>query len=224
MNHKEKIIEILDSKISNYLNETALDLKNKFGIKSTAKSINSMIISRIIELNELSIETTMFLKKHAVFKTATVNQKNKLVESMSFPSIDYYDMQKNDWINSSVYKYFSTKVIVIFVFKKEETDSRLIDVVYLELSDFEINEIFLIWEKVKNMVNNDTLIIGGKSGFSVENFPRKEENQVTHIRPHDQNSSEGRVLLPNGKRIINYCFWLNNNFLETKLIREGKLN
>lgn len=217
MTNLEKIINTLNPKIEKYLNYTVSDLKKIFSIKSTAKNINSMIISKIIDLKELDLETTLFLKKYTVFKTVNLNPTNKLTESMSFPSIDYYDMVKNDWHNSSVYKFFATKTIVIFVFKKVDDDSKLIGVKYLNLSNEEIHQIFLIWEKVKNMINNDSLIIGGKNGFSVENFPKKEDNQVTHIRPHDQNTTEGRVLLPNGKRIINYCFWLNNTFIESKV-------
>lgn len=220
MTNEEKIYDILHSRIIKYINFTVSDLKKIFDIKSKAKSINSLIISKIIDLSEIDLETTLFLKKYTVFKTVSLTTNEKLIESMSFPAIDYYDMVKNDWRNSALYNYFSTKTIVVFVFQKEENDSRLINVKYLKLNEEELHQIFLVWEKVKNMVNNDMLIIGGKNGFSVENFPKKEDNAITHIRPHDQNSSDGRVLLPNGKRIINYCFWLNNNFVESK-INEG---
>lgn len=214
------VIDILNPKIKKFFNKTVSELKSVFNIKTKAKSINFMIISKMINLPELEYETILFLKKHVIFKTVSLNGDCKLVESMSFPFIDYYDMLKNDWYNSSVFKYFSTKTIVIFIFKKEDDDSRFIGVKYLNLSEKELNQIFLIWEKVKNMLINDTFIIGGKHGYSVENFPKKEDNSVTHIRPHDRTSSEGRVLLPNGKRIMNYCFWLNNTFLEKKINKE----
>jgi hypothetical protein len=217
MTTKEQILEILNPKIKRYLNYSVDDLKKILEIKSTAKNINSLIISKVIDLTELDNDTAQFLSKNTIFKTINLNTNDKLVESMSFPAIDYYDMVKNDWLNSSVYKYFSTKTIVIFIFKKTDDDSKFLGVKYLNLSSDELNEVFLVWEKVKNMVNNNALIIGGKNGFSVENFPKKEDNLVTHIRPHDQSSLEGRILLPNGKRIINYCFWLNNSFIEKKL-------
>jgi hypothetical protein len=223
MTTKDQIIQILSPKIEKYLNYSVNDLKKILGIKSTAKSINSLIISKIIDLKELDLDTTLFLKKYTIFKTVNLGLNNRLVESMSFPSIDYYDMVKNDWLNSSVYKYFSTKTIVIFIFKKTDDDSKFIGVNYLKLGVDDLQEVFLVWEKVKNMINNDTVVIGGKNGFSVENFPKKEDNSVTHIRPHDRTSSEGRVLLPNGRRIINYCFWLNNSFIEKK-ISEGDYN
>jgi len=56
------------------------------------------------------------------------------------------------------------------------------------------------------MISNNLLEIGGKNGFSVENFPKKDDSSIVHVRPHDTNSSEGKVLLPNGQRIMNYCF------------------
>ncbi|HHX67948.1 MAG TPA: hypothetical protein GX708_07840 [Gallicola sp.] len=220
MTNRDKVINIINPIVQRYLNYSVAKLKEVFDIKSKAKSINSLIISKLINLEGLDIESTLFLKKFAVFKTVNLSPNNKLVESMSFPSIDYYDMIKNEWHKSSVFKYFSTKTIVIFVFKKEENDARLIKVKYLNLSNDELKEISSVWEKVKYLVINDKLIIGGKHGFSVENFPKKENNYVAHIRPHDRNAMEGRVLLPNGKRIINYCFWLNNTFLQSKINEE----
>lgn len=220
MPERSKVIELLDYKIKPYINKTQSELKDILGIKSKAKNINNMIITKIIELKETALETALFFKKYSIFKTVNLEENDKLKEHMSFPSIDYYDMLKNSWLNSKTYKYFSSKTIVIFVFKKEENDTRLKGVKYLNLNDGELNKIFLLWKKVKNMIIKDEIIIGGAHGYSVENFPKRNENEVTHIRPHDQNSSQGRILLPNGKRIINYCFWLNNSFIESKL-KEG---
>lgn len=220
MNIKDKVNDILESKIDRYINYSIDDLKLLFKINSNAKNINSLIISKIIDLTELDNETVLFLRKHAVFKTVKLKENNKLTESMSFPSIDYFNMIKNDWKNSAIYKYFSSKVIVIFVFKNKGEITTFIGVMYLLLSEEELAQIFLVWDRVKNMIINDELILGGKHGFSVNNFPKKNENLVAHVRPHDRDTSEGRVLLPNGKRIINYCFWLNNNFIENK-IKEG---
>lgn len=217
MNIKDKVNDILKPKIDRYINYSIDDLKVLFKINSKAKNINHLIISKMIDLTELDNETVLFLKKHSVFKTVNVQEDNKVKESMSFPSIDYFNMIKNDWENSAVYKYFSSRVIVIFIFKTVDNIPKFMGAIYLLLSNDELAKIFLVWKKVKNMVINNELVLGGQHGFSVENFPKKNENLVTHIRPHDRDTTEGRVLLPNGKRIINYCFWLNNTFIENKI-------
>ncbi len=213
----------IQDRISEFKGLTITQLKEKFKINSTSKSLNSMLISRIVSLENIDIESLLFLKKHYVFKTVKVTAKNKVTESMSFPAIDYYDMLKHDWNNSNTYKYFSEKTFLLFIFKESENDSILIDFITLKFSKLDLSEIFLVWEKVKNMLINNTLIIGGKFGYSVENFPKKNENGLIHVRPHDNDSKVGKILLPDGRKIINYCFWLNNTFIENKINNGGIL-
>jgi len=212
-----KVKEILNPKIERYLNYHVEDLKKLLDIKSNAKNLNSMIISKIIDLKDLDLDNLLLLKKYTVFKTVTLNDKDKVVESMSFPAINFYDIHLNEWSNSEVFKYFSTKIIVIFIFKKELNDSKFMGVKFLKLSDSELSQLGEVWNHVKELVNNNLLKIGGLHGYSVMNFPKKEENPIAHVRPKDQNSAKGRVLLPNGKYIMNYCFWLNNNFIDLKI-------
>lgn len=223
MDKRNEIIEKVNQKISRYLNYSVEDLKTILGIKSKAKSINYIIISKMLDLNDFDAETLVFLKNFSVIKTVNLTENNKVIESMSFPTIDYYDMINNNWESSAVYKYFSTRTIVIFIFKKINLDTKFIGVKYLNLSKNELEQIKIVWSSVKNMIKENKLKIGGKGGYSVENFPKKEDNPVTHIRPHDSNSLSGKVLLPNGERIIKYCFWLNNNFIEKKVKETGEI-
>ncbi|MCL8210272.1 hypothetical protein [Spiroplasma attinicola] len=210
----------IKTRVEQFIDIDTEKLKVIFSIRSKAKNSNSMIILKMMNLTTLSLQELNYIKNFYVFKTVVLTEKNKVKESMSFPAINYFDMLKNDWCNSMVFKYFSLKTICLFVFQKQAGKQFFKKVVFLNLNSDEIHELFIIWEKVKNMVANNLLVIGGKNGFSVENFPKKEESSVVHIRPHDTNSNEGKVLLPNGKRIMNYCFWLNNNFIEKRIMEE----
>ncbi len=215
---KEKIQEIFQP----YYGLSTDCIKQKFQIKSSAKSINSIIISKIFDLPSLDLEVVKYMKDYFSFKTVCINDKNRVTESMSFPAINYYDMIKNDWENSITYKYFSSRLITIFTFRKNEDSTIFENVCFLELNSEELVHIGNVWRKVKDLIVSDSLVIGGKNNTSVENFPKKDENPIIHVRPHDNNTREGKVLLPNGSRIINYCFWLNNNFIEEK-IKEKQL-
>jgi hypothetical protein len=216
-NFRYNVLALIQAKANQYIGFAQDDLKSKFQIFSNAKNINSIIISRMIDLTAIAPEYLLYIKKNCVFKTAVLSENNKISESMSFPAIDYYDMLKNDWKDSQIFKYFSQKTFCIFIFKREGNIQRFLNVFFLKLGGDEISQIYSIWLKVKNLVANNEITLGGKNGFSVENYPKKEEGSVVHIRPHDSNSAEGKVLLPSGQRIMNYCFWLNNNYIESKI-------
>lgn len=209
---------LIKEKTKKFINIDTEELKRIFSIYSKAKNGNSMIILKMMSLQDISSQEFNYMKNFYVFKTVVLTEKNKVKESMSFPAINYFDMLKNDWKNSAVFKYFAFKTICLFIFQKKEDKQFFKKVIFLDLKSDELNDFFIIWEKIKNMISNNLLEIGGKNGFSVENFPKKDDSSIVHVRPHDTNSSEGKVLLPNGQRIMNYCFWLNNNFIEKKIM------
>ena len=74
------------------------------------------------------------------------------------------------------------------------------------------------------MLINDELEFGGLHKISVVNFPKKNMDSVFHVRPHDNNTQVAKVILPNGKYTINYCLWLNNDYIERKLKEKGIIN
>lgn len=213
----KRVKKILSPKIDRYRNYCADDLTQLLKVSSKAKNANSLIIAKMIDFSDIEYEDVLFLKAHTIFKTVNVGETGKVGQSMSFPTFDIYNMVKYDWQNSAVYNYFSKKIIVLFLFKTINGVKKFTGAQYLILSPEEMNEIFLVWEKTKNLIINDKLEIGGANGFSVMNFPGMADNPVTHIRPHDSSSSVGKVLLPNGKRIIRYSFWLNNSFIQQKI-------
>ena len=217
----DSLKSLISTKFDSYRGMTVETIKRSLGIRSTCKNVNSMIVSKIIDLPSLDSEIVHAMKKTCAFKTVKVLANRTVKESMSFPAIDYFDMKRNDWKNSAVFEYFSSKTIILFVFLEVPDGVIFRGYMFLSLNSSELSAVFEVWEKVKHMLNNDAFIIGGANGFSVENFPKKKDNDVTHLRPHDVNSSVGSVLLPNGRRIMNYCFWLNNSFIEKRLKEAG---
>lgn len=210
---KEELVE----RSKPYIGMNQEQLKAEFGILSTAKSINSMIVNKMIDVERMHPELVKLFKERFVFKTVVTNKNGQVTQSMSFPAINYEDMITNNWEDSETYVYFVQKNICLFVFENTNGTITFSSLKFLQLTDVDIYNILLVWEKTKNLIINDKLILGGKYGYSVENFPSKSENNVAHIRPHDSDSQRGKVFLPNGKKTIKYCFWLNNKFIERKI-------
>lgn len=215
-------IKVIVEKTEQYYGLKRNELKTALRVFSNSKSINYLLMNKMLNFSNIDFEKVDFITNNFIFKTVALEFKGNVRESMSFPKIDFIDMCKNDWQSSETYKYFAEKTICIGVFQKTNDDQVFKKVIFLDLSTDELNQIFLIWERVKNLIINNELKIGGKYGYSVLNFPNKKSNPVTHVRPHDSNSASGKSLLPDGKRIMNYSFWLNNEFIESK-IKEMKI-
>ena len=214
------IFDYISEKTRTFEGMLVKDIMTHYNIVSKAKSINFILISKMLNLANMDNNFNNMIKQSIVFKTVNICN-NKVRESMSFPKIDFFNMLNNNWMNSDIYNEFGKKKIILFLFKKTQNNTIFLGYTFIVINKQDLYDIFLVWERVKYLVIENQLFIGGNNGFSVLNFPKKNESNVAHIRPHDTNSKEGKVLLPSGKRIINYCFWLNNTFIEKKLIDGG---
>jgi len=219
-----KIKTIINNRIIDFIRLSVDIIKEKLDIHSIAKNLNSMLIKKMLGLQMLSYEEMTLLKNRVIFKTVSTRNNGFVKESMSFPKINFSDMMKNSWVKSEVYNCFSEKIIVLFIFEKSKYETIFKNVKYLELSENEIGKIAILWHKVKELILTNQYKLGGKHGYSITNLPGSKENDVAHIRPHDQNANNAKVRLPNGQMTINYCFWLNRKFIENNIkeLLDGK--
>jgi len=87
---------LIKEKTKKFINIDTEELKRIFSIYSKAKNGNSMIILKMMSLQDISSQEFNYMKNFYVFKTVVLTEKNKVKESMSFPAINYFDMLKND--------------------------------------------------------------------------------------------------------------------------------
>ena len=211
---KEKNFEeIVTDKISPFYGRTDVEIAQELGISTKDKGFRNKIIAKILDIKGNVNDSEEFQKANITLKAIRVEKSGNIKESMSFPTIDFHKMMNDEWEDSEFYNCIGTSKFMFAIFNKDGANYRLKEVKFWNMPVEDIDEAKIVWEHTKELIINDKAIIGGRHGFSVENFPKSSENEVSHVRPHDANLSKGRITLPNGTKIANYCFWLNRKYL-----------
>lgn len=83
-------------------------------------------------------------------------------------------------------------------------------------------------EETRNIIKEGRLTVDIVNGTLQNNFPKKTDNPVSHVRPHGQTrfgsvnllpegthvnvkSSDGSLVWPYEDKYPDHCFWLNKN-------------
>ncbi len=217
---KEKNFEdIIIEKIKPYFGQSDEDLAHRFGIDVKNKSYRERIVAKILGISGKVNDAEEFQKASITCKTIRVEPNGKIKESMSFSKIDFLNLVDEEWDDSEFYKQIGLSRFMFVIFKRNNGQYVLSNVKFWNMPEKDLVEAEKVWLETQSLVKNDQLIIGGKYGYSVENFPKSSANSVAHVRPHDRDLKEGRTPLPSGQKIANYCFWLNRKYVK-KIIND----
>ncbi|WP_278683726.1 Sau3AI family type II restriction endonuclease [Paraclostridium bifermentans] len=181
-----------------------------------------------------------FIKANMVVKAIRLEEDNTIIENMSFPAFKFKELVQQTWEESDLYTYFNETSFLFVVYKKNGSTytlkgSQIWNMPYADYSTMEKG-----WNKVKNTIINGVILIPSqnKSGKIIvkNNFPKKSDNRIIHIRPHAQKGAYyfpnktifnnentiGNILrdaneLPDGRWMTNQSFWLNNSYILSQL-------
>ena len=78
--------EFVNNIINKYKGKSQKELMKEFGIESTAKNINSMLINRMFNVKSKLAETDEFQKANIVPKTIRIEETGRIKECISFPA------------------------------------------------------------------------------------------------------------------------------------------
>lgn len=183
--------EFIDNVVNKYKGMTQKQLMEKFNIDSTAKNLNTIIISRMFGVKSNLSETDEFLKN----KYCSQNHKNR------------------EELESTKYMFFVFKMI------NDEYVFAGIKLWNMPEQDIEL-EAKLVWELTYNCIVTGNIVKEiDKNGNRITKFPGMSDNKVCHVRPHAKDSSDTfdlpvRDKLTNLAKYTKHCFWLNNKYLE----------
>lgn len=202
-------------RISPYFGRTLKSLIDEFGLTGTPKNINELIIAKILGVKGRISKTTEFQKANIVPKTIRIRRDGHIVESMSFPTFKFIDLINQEWEESDLFDYLSETKFLFIVFRETSIDSVLESVKFWNIPNRDLEEVRKVWERTKEVIVSGVEIIeiGGRK---TNNFPKKYENAVAHVRPHATNA-EDVYPLPDGRMMTKQCFWLNNDYIKSQL-------
>lgn len=232
LKHGEFDAQIL-SKINLYVGRSEEELYRAFNLltESKSKQINKVLVNRMLGVNTDNSEE--FQKANIIIKTIRVQRNGKPKESMSFPKIKIKELIKQDFENSYEYEFFETTRFLFVVFRENEegnfilSGSKFWNMPIEELESIGKSE----WNCYKNKfiegINFNIKKLKDNKQIVENDLPKKTETKIFHLRPHSSksaylidgirfgNGSESDMdELPNGDKMTNQCFWLNNDYIK----------
>ena len=223
-NKNETFDEFVNNVINKYKGKTQKELMTLFNIDSTAKSVNSIIVSRMFGVKGSLSETEEFLKANIIPKTIRVEENGRIKESMSFPAFKYTELVEQDWETSNLKEKLETTKYLFFVFKKENDEY-----VFKGIKLWNVPEMIIetyvrdLWIDTYNKVKTGNIVKSiDDSGIRKTNFMGMSDNKVCHLRPHGVTADDTIPLpvpdkLTGATKYTKYCFWLNNTYIREVL-------
>lgn len=208
----ETFEELIERKMKPYYGKTIAQLSRMFDTQFniSKKDVSHDVCRAIFGVKTKKIQE--FENAEISLKTVTLEaNRDKVVQSMSFPYIKFVDIVNQEWEESDWYKTLSSKFFFV-VFRKspdgKANKTKLVKAFFwnMPLADLLFAE--FLWNDTKDKVKN-----GDYSHFLTKTSKENVEidNNVCHVRPH---GTKGQTVpTPQGTNEQPKCFWLNNDYI-----------
>lgn len=206
---------VIKNRIIPYIGKTVDELKETFNIDSSAKSINALILTRMLGLNVNGPEyIEEFKRANIVPKTIRVEENGKVRESMSFPTFKFMEIINQEWEDSPLREQLEPVKFLFVIFKRRSGDDYVLSSIkFWNIPYADLMEVRKVWERTKAIIKEGPKLTVNKNGTVSNNLPKKMESPVCHVRPKATNAAD-TFPLPTGGSMTKQCFWLNNTYIE----------
>ena len=211
-----------------YYGKTAFEIEKELGLDyaKVSKQYYSLLANHIMGVKKED-EIEEIKKADIKLKTTRLKPNGIPVEHLSFPTIDFIKLSKEEWEESELKNMIEETKFLFVVFKidysqmssftklSSEEKRKYIKLDTVKLWNMPMTDIEYhlknVWEKTKEIVIEGikTTVINGRR---CNNFPKATENIVAHIRPHAKNAAD-TLPLPNGDEFTKQSFWLNAKYI-----------
>ena len=199
--------------VSKYYGKTQKELKSILGVESDAKSLNEILLARMLNVSGRIAQTEEFQKASIIPKTIRVQKNGKIKESMSFPHFDFIKLsQEDEWEESELYNYLAPTKFMFVIFRENDDGEYVFTkVIFWNIPIVDLEEVERVWNRTVQTIRNGVQLIPTDRGVR-NNFPKQSESSVAHVRPHARDASD-TLPLPDGRQMPKQCFWLNNTYI-----------
>ncbi len=216
--------EYISNVINKYVGKSQKELMNEFQIESTAKNLNSILVSRMFGVKGNLRDTEEFLKAQIIPRTIRIEETGNIKESMPFSAFNYCELINETWNTSTFRTTLEETKYLFFVFKKNGDDY-----IFKGIKLWNMPEIILehdvkeLWTKTVDIIQKGNIVKSvDENGVRSTNFPGISDNKVCHVRPHARDSKDTYPLPVKDKltglnEYTKHCFWINSNYLEEVL-------
>jgi DNA mismatch repair endonuclease MutH len=209
--------EYVVERISPFYGMTQQQLKIRFGVDSDSKSLNELLLARMLGVRGHIAHTEEFQKAGIVPKTIRVQHNGTIKESMSFPTFDFIKLSKEgSWESSELYNYLAPTKFLFIIFQEQRTGEYVFDrVMFWNIPNDDLEEVRKVWERTVRTIREGVRLVRTARGVT-NDLPKQTENPVAHVRPHGRDAAD-KLPLPDGRMMTKQCFWLNNSYVANQI-------
>ncbi len=118
--HAKTFEEYIIDKVKPYYGMTQYELKAHFGVDSKAKSLNEILLARMLDVKGRIAYTEEFQRQALSRKPSESKATVKSKESMSFPTFDFIELSQEDvWEESELYNYLAPTKFMFVIFQEQ---------------------------------------------------------------------------------------------------------
>lgn len=218
--HAQTFEEYIIDKVKIYYGMTQAQLKEHFGVDCNAKSLNEILLARMLNVQGRIANTEEFQKAGIIPKTIRVQRNGKIKESMSFPTFDFIELSREEaWEESELYNYLAPTKFMFVIFQEQADGQYVFDrVMFWNIPNDDLEEVGRVWERTVQTIRRGVSLIQTPYGIS-NDLPKQTESPVAHVRPHGRNAAD-TLPLPDGRMMTKQCFWLNNSYIAEQIKEE----
>ena len=221
--HTKTFEEYIIDKVTPYYGMTQNELKLRLDVDSNAKSLNEILLARMLDVKGRITNTEEFQKAGIIPKTIRVQSNGKVKESMSFPTFDFIALSEEEtWEGSELYNYLAPTKFMFVIFQERDDGAYVFDrVMFWNIPNDDLEEVHHVWERTVQTIRKGVRLIQMPCGIG-NDLPKQAESPVAHVRPHGKDASD-KLPLPDGRMMTRQCFWLNNTYIEKQVHRERNI-
>ena len=216
--HAKSFEEYVIDKVQPFYGMTQAQLKTHFGVDSNAKSLNEILLARMLNVKGRIANTEEFQKAGIIPKTIRVLRNGKIKESMSFPTFDFIELSREDtWEESELYNYLAPTKFMFVIFQERDDGEYLFDrAMFWNIPNGDLEEVGRVWARTVQTIRQGVSLVQTPSGIS-NDLPKQTESPVAHVRPHGRNAAD-KLPLPDGRMMTKQCFWLNSGYIAKQIM------
>ena len=220
--------DIVIAKFQPYYNKSIEEIVKMLDVdlNMKAKNFYANLTKAILNI-KLDKKIEEFEKADIVVKTVRLKENNLPKEDISFPTFEYAEIASEKWEDSDFKNILERKFLFVF-FQFFENKLILKGVKFWNMPHVDIQKAKEVWNKTKEIVREGKIVKEIKNGNRYTNFPNKEFNNVSHVRPHALNANDTYPLpvtdqLTGLNEYTKHCFWLNNSYIRDEIYMDFSL-
>lgn len=208
---------LLINMVKPYYGKTQGQLKQIFGVESTAKNLNEILLAKMLGVEGKIAYTEEFQNANIIPKTIRIQKNGHIKESMSFPTFKFTEIINETWEDSSLREYLEPAKFLFVIFRENKQGEYVFErIKFWNIPFDDLEEVRKVWERTVQVIKDGVqLFFDGK--VTHNNFPKSSENRVSHVRPHAKDFSD-TYPLPDGRQLPKQCFWFNRSYIESIIL------